>query len=78
MCIRAIRLDKADELHFKILFAMFDEVVNGERIKFAELSKKVKESEETIRYNVKKLEKLGYIRTKDDRYELTEKVILVG
>ena len=77
MYVKAIRLDKTDELHYKILSAMFDEEKRSARVKFAELAKKLGVSEEVIRYNVKKLLKLGYIRTTDDKYEPTEKVIFI-
>ncbi len=77
MCVKAIRLDKTDELHYKILSAMFDEEKKSARVKFAELAKRLGVSEEVIRYNVKKLLKLGYIRAKEDRYEPTEKVIFI-
>ena len=77
MCVKAIRLDKTDELHLKILSSMFGEDRGGARVKFADLSKEFEESEETIRYNVKKLKRLGYIREKDDKYEPTEKVLFL-
>ena len=77
MFVKAIRLDKAEELHYKILSEMFGEEKKSARVKFAALAKKLGVSEEVIRYNVKKLLKLGYIRTKEDQYEPTEKVIFI-
>lgn len=77
MCIKAIRLDKTDELHYKILSAMYGEEKKSVRVKFAELAKGLGVSEEVIRYNVKKLMKLGYIHMTDDGYEPTDKVVFL-
>ncbi len=77
--VKAIRLDKTDELHLQILNAMFDEENHAARVKYGDIRKKITEivSEEVIRYNVNKLKRLGYIRERDDKYEPTEKVILL-
>lgn len=77
MIVKAIRLDKSDELHLKILSAMFGEDRKAVRVEFGDLSEKIKESEETIRYNVKKLKRLGYIQEKDNKYEPTNKVLFL-
>ncbi len=79
MCVKAIRLDKAEELHHKVLFAMFDEDKRRARVNFAEIATRLGVSDEVVRYNVKKLLKLGYIRAQDNEYELSsEKVILLN
>lgn len=81
MRVKVLLLDKAEEFHHKVLDAMFGEDRNSGRVKFAELAKRLGVSEEVIRYNVKKLVKLGYISEKgekDDGYELTKKVIFAN
>lgn len=77
MQVWLIRVDKAEELHFRILSAMFAEGSSA-RVDFAELAKTIGESKETIRYNVNKLETLGYIseNKKDKLYELNLKKVI--
>lgn len=77
MCVKAIRLDKAEELHYKILSAMFGDERRAVRVKFGDLANELGVSEEVIRYNVKKLVKLGYLRITDDGYAPTEKVLFL-
>lgn len=75
--VKAIRIDNTKEVHLKILNAMFDEGNHAAHVNYVDLVPIVKESKETIRYNVRKLLDLGYIRERDDKYEPTEKVILL-
>lgn len=91
MCVKAIRLDKAEELRFRILDLMFPDERRSTRVNFVEMAKQLNDlakqrntskkekpiSEEVVRYNVKKLVDLEYIRIQDDRYEPTEKVIFL-
>ena len=83
MYVKAIRLDKTEELHLSILSLMFPDERCSTRVNFVELAKQlnasgIKVSEEVVRYNVtKKLKKLGYIRECGDGYEPTEKVLFL-
>lgn len=77
MHVWALRLDKAEELHLRVLSAMFGEESSA-RVKFSEIAKKLGESEKVISYNVKKLEGLGYIseNKKEKQYELNLKILI--
>ncbi len=75
MGVKAIRLDEAEEQHYKILDAMFDDSRNSVHVNFVELGKKLGVSEDVVRYNMKKLLKLGYIRVRNNGYEPTAKVL---
>ncbi len=77
MCVKAIRLDLTEELHHKILSAIIGEDRKAVHVKFADIANKIGVSEDVVRYNAKKLVKLGYIRIKGDGYEPTEKVIFI-
>ena len=89
MCVKAIRLDKAEELRFRILDLMFPDERRSTRVNFVEIAKQLNElarqrnasekpiSEELVRYHVRKLVELEYIRLRDDRYEPTEKVVFL-
>lgn len=76
MFVKVIRLDLTDELHYKILSAMFEER-RAVKVKFPTIAQDLGVSEEVIRYNVKKLLKLGYIREVTEGYEPTEKVLFL-
>lgn len=77
MFVMAIRVDMSEELHHKILSAMFGENRQSGHVKFAELAKQIGVTKEVIRYQVEKLKTLKYIREigKDEGYELTKAVI---
>ena len=77
MQVMAIRLDMTDELHLRVLDAIFGAEQKSVRVKPADLAKELDESEEVIRYNIKKLKRLGYIRIQDNKYEPTEKVVFL-
>ncbi len=85
MCVKAIKIEdakKETEFHLKLLALMFSDVSDRSprRVKFGELARKLGVLEEVIRYNVRKLQRLGYIRSlgPDVGYELTEKVIFLN
>ena len=85
MSVKVIRLDKAEELHFRILDLMFPDDRRSTRVAFVEIAKQLNASgqekdisEEVVRYNVKKLVRLGYIRDAGDYYELTDKLIFAN
>ncbi len=75
MTVKTIRIDKAQEIHHKVLNAMFDDELHPARINYGEIATKIGVSEEVIRYNVRKLKKLGYIREQDGKYEPTERIV---
>lgn len=77
MCIKALRLDKTEELHLKILNTMLGDEKKSVRVEFAELAKRLGVSKEVIRYNVKKLKELGCITVKGNEYEPTEQVVFL-
>lgn len=77
MCVKAIRLDMTEELHYKVFSAMFGDERRAVRVKFPIIAKTLGISEEVVRYNVKKLLRLGYIRIRDEGYEPTEKVLFL-
>ena len=76
MC-RAINLEDATELHFRVLKEIVGNVRACKRAHFGDIAKSLNESEEVIRYNVKKLKRLGYIRSTPDGYEPTDKVLFI-
>lgn len=85
MCVKAIVIgneQEEKELHLKLLALMFCDVSERrpKRVKYGKLARELGVSEEVIRYNVRKLLRLGYIRSlgEDVGYELTEKIILLG
>ncbi len=78
MCVKAVKLDSSEELHLKILNAMFPDEKRAARVNFAELGKQLGVSEEVVRYNVvKKLVPLGYIRLRNNAYEPTDKIVFL-
>lgn len=82
MCVKAIIIDNATkEIHLRLLALMFRGIDARipVRVKFSELAAALQTSEEDIRYNIRKLLRLGYIvsRGKDIGYELTQKVVFM-
>lgn len=85
MCVKAIKIEdekKETEFHLKLLALMFHDASDRSprRVKFGELAHKLGVLEEVIRYNVRKLQRLGYIRSlgPDVGYVPTEKVIFLN
>ena len=85
MCVKAIKIEDEQtekELHLKLLALMFRDVSDRSprRVKYGELAKELGVFEEVVRYNIRKLLRLGYIRSlgADVGYELTEKIILLN
>ena len=80
MCVHAIDLNEAKELCFRLL----SKILEGEethvckRVKYGELAGELQVSEEDVRYNLKKLVKLGYLRVSTAGYEPTEKVLFIS
>ena len=74
---RAVRIDGSQELWFRILA----EIVGDDRrcrwVNCDDLARKLGESEEVIRYNVKKLRRLGYLKWTPEGYEPTDKVLFL-
>ncbi|MBO5046734.1 MAG: hypothetical protein J6C93_07720 [Clostridia bacterium] len=79
MCIKTIRIDDAAETHMRLLARILrDDVTRvSRRVQFGALAKEIGESEEVVRYNVRKLVRLGYLRQVDDGYEPTEKILFI-
>ena len=79
MCVHAISIAQAEDLTFRIL----NEILSGSaqpcarRVKFGEIGKAVGTSEEVVRYNVRKLVRMGYLRSTADGYEPTGKVLFI-
>lgn len=79
MCVKAIDISEADELSFRILSQMLkgQDTRTSKRAHFGELARALGISEEVVRYNVRKLLRLGYIRVSGNGYEPTEKVLFL-
>lgn len=92
MGVKVIRLDKAEELHFRILDLMFPDERRSVHVNYVKLAEQLNKlakqinpsgkqkhiSEEVVRYNVNKLKRLGYIVDTGDYYELTDKLIFAN
>lgn len=79
MCIKAIVIDKsAEELHLRLLAVMFDRCSDRSprRVRFCDLAKNLGVSEDVVRYNIRKLLRMGYIVSlgPETGYRLTDKV----
>lgn len=79
MCIKAIDIEYEEEPCFRILSYMLkgQERRMTKRVKFGEIAKALGVSEEVVRYNIRKLLRLGYIRVNGNGYEPTEKVLFL-
>lgn len=77
MC-RAINLEGANELHFKVLKEIIGDERTCKRAHFGDIARRLNTSEEAIRYNVNKLKALGYIIPTANGYVPTDKVLFIN
>ncbi len=84
MCVKAIQIDEtAPELYLRILALILEEERRSVWISYEDLAKRLAEkggkvSEDSVRYHVKKLMHLGYLRQGSAGYEVTEKVLFLN
>lgn len=79
MCVKAIQInEQSSEFCFRLLAAMFPNGESPQQVSFSRLAARLGVSEEVVRYNVRKLQKCGYIVSYgvDVGYALTGKVLI--
>lgn len=88
MCVKAIQIDDtAHELYFRILALILseDEERRNKWISYGDITDRLNKqggqgeqvTQEVVRYNIKKLVSLGYLRKGTKGYEATEKVLFL-
>lgn len=89
MCLKAINIAGSKELCFRILALILADETERRRkwVKYNEIAELLNReaegtgetvSEEVVRYNIRKLVRLGYLRSKGkDGYEPTERVLFI-
>ena len=79
MCVHAVKIAGSDDLTLRVLNA----VIGGadapcpRRVSFCKIAREVGATEETVRYQIRKLVRLGYLRACTAGYEPTGKVIFL-
>lgn len=80
MCVKAIKIEDAQELCFRLLALIIkeDDERRSRRVSYSRLAEQLDVSEEVVRYNIRKLVKLDYLRYSGNGYEPTEKVLFLN
>lgn len=79
MCVHAVKIAESDDLTLRVLNA----VIGGadapcpRRVKYGEIARGVGTTEETVRYQIRKLVRIGYLRACTAGYEPTGKVLFI-
>ena len=78
MCLKTKINENSSEFCFRLLAAMFPNGDSPKRVNFSRLAAKLGVSEAVVRYNIRKLIRLGYIVSYGPLvgYALTGKVII--
>lgn len=76
--MKAIKIDeRSPELCFRLLAVIIGESSECRRVRYDVLAAQLGTSEENVRYNIRKLIRMGYLRSYGSHgYEPTEKVIV--
>ncbi len=75
--VKAVRIEAAEDEAMRVLNAVLPERKAPVDISPMKIAHALGMSESTVRYNVKKLVRLGYLRTVGNCYEPTEKVLFL-
>ncbi len=80
MCIKAIDIEHAEDMSLRVLAIMLkgQDVRRSTRAHFGRIAKELGTSEGVVRYHVRKLLRLGYIRVCGNGYAPTEKVLFLS
>ena len=79
MCVHAVKIAESDDLTLRVLNA----VIGGadapcpRRVKYGEIARELNTTEENVRYHIRKLVRLGYLRAGSAGYEPTGKVLFI-
>ena len=79
MCVHAVKIAESDDLTLRVLNA----VIGGadapcpRRVSFCKIAREVGTTEETVRYQIRKLVRIGYLRACTAGYEPTGKVLFI-
>ena len=79
MCVHAVKIAESDDLTLRVLNA----VIGGadapcpRRVSFCKIAREVGATEETVRYQIRKLVRIGYLRACTAGYEPTGKVLFI-
>lgn len=85
MCVKAINIADTEELCFRILALILSDDTERRTkwISYGAIAERLNRercgtvTEETVRYNIRKLVRLGYLRYTEKGYEPTEKVLFL-
>ena len=85
MCVKAINIADTEELCFRILALILSDDTERRTkwISYGAIAERLnreqggKVTEETVRYNIRKLVRLGYLRCAEKGYMPTEKVLFL-
>lgn len=79
MCVHAVKISESDDLTLRVLNA----VIGGadapcpRRVSYCEIARGIGTTEETVRYHIRKLVRMGYLRVSAAGYEPTGKVLFL-
>lgn len=79
VCVHAVKIAESDDLTLRVLNA----VIGGadapcpRRVKYGEIARELNTTEENVRYHIRKLVRLGYLRASSAGYEPTGKVLFL-
>lgn len=78
MCIKAVRIDEGEQDEtFSVLNAILSNRRERVEVSPMQLALRLNISEGSVRYQIKKLVKLGYLRALEKGYEPTGKVLFL-
>lgn len=79
MCVHALIIEESAEVHIRLLEKILEgeELPRSKYVNYISMAKQLGISKEDVRYNIRKLLRLGYLRVEGNGFIPTAKILFV-